>query len=54
MPTDNPLLQIWLEFAQENGNTRSSFEEFVNQQLSGELGKTNVDVPGSTATALGG
>lgn len=52
MTDNNPLLQLWRNFAEANGNTRENFTTFVDQQLSGTLGRVNVDVPGSTATAL--
>lgn len=47
-----PLLQEWLDFAEVNGNNQSSFSSFVSQQLGGSLGRANVDVRGSSATAL--
>jgi len=49
---DIPLLQGWLDYAEEKGNTTSSLSTYISQQLSGSPGLTNVDVPGSSATAF--
>jgi len=45
---DVPLVQEWLSFSDSQNKTPELFTSFVNSQLTAE----NVDVPGSTATAL--